>query len=81
MEYTALYREWRPGTFDEVVGQDHVVRILKNQIKTERISHAYLFCGPRGTGRPVPQRSLPKLLTVLIPEKGTHAAIARSATS
>ncbi|HZJ83792.1 MAG TPA: DNA polymerase III subunit gamma/tau [Clostridia bacterium] len=51
MEYTALYRKWRPNTFDEVVGQDHIVRILKNQIISGRISHAYLFCGSRGTGK------------------------------
>jgi len=51
MEYTALYRQWRPHTFDEVVGQDHIVRILRNQIINDRISHAYLFCGSRGTGK------------------------------
>jgi len=51
MEYTALYRQWRPQTFNEVVGQDHIVRILKNQIDSNRVSHAYLFCGSRGTGK------------------------------
>ena len=51
MEYTALYRQWRPHSFDEVVGQDHIVRILRNQIINDRISHAYLFCGSRGTGK------------------------------
>jgi len=49
--YTALYRQWRPDTFEEVVGQDAIVRTLKNQIQTERIAHAYLFCGSRGTGK------------------------------
>ena len=51
MSYTALYRKWRPMTFDEVRGQDAIVRTLKNQIKTGRIGHAYLFCGTRGTGK------------------------------
>ena len=49
--YTALYREWRPADFDGLVGQEHITAILKNQIKTGRISHAYLFSGPRGTGK------------------------------
>ena len=47
----ALYREFRPKNFDEVVGQDFIVKTLKNQIKTNRLTHAYLFCGPRGTGK------------------------------
>jgi len=47
----ALYREFRPTTFDEIVGQDYIVKTLKNQIKTDRLTHAYLFCGPRGTGK------------------------------
>lgn len=51
MSYKALYREWRPKTFDEIVGQDHIVRTLENAIKNDRIAHAYLFCGIRGTGK------------------------------
>ena len=51
MAYTALYRKFRPQTFDSVIGQDHIVRTLKNQMKSERVSHAYLFCGTRGTGK------------------------------
>lgn len=47
----ALYREFRPKNFDDVVGQDFIVKTLKNQIKTGKITHAYLFCGPRGTGK------------------------------
>ena len=49
--YLALYRKYRPQTFDEVVGQKHIVRTLINQIKTDKIGHAYLFCGSRGTGK------------------------------
>lgn len=51
MGYTALYRQFRPKSFDSIAGQDHIVKTLKNQIKNNRISHAYLFCGPRGTGK------------------------------
>jgi len=47
----ALYRKWRPDTFEEVKGQDHVVTTLKNQIINNRIGHAFLFCGTRGTGK------------------------------
>ena len=51
MAYQALYRKWRPSNFDEVRGQDHIVTTLKNQIEMNRIGHAYLFCGTRGTGK------------------------------
>ena len=51
MSYTALYRKFRPQEFEDVKGQDHIVTTLKNQIKAERIGHAYLFCGTRGTGK------------------------------
>lgn len=51
MSYTALYRKFRPGEFDEVKGQDHISQTLQNQIKANRIGHAYLFCGTRGTGK------------------------------
>ena len=47
----ALYREFRPSDFDEVVGQEFIIKTLKNQIKTNKLTHAYLFCGPRGTGK------------------------------
>ena len=49
--YLAFYRTFRPATFDEVVRQEHIVRILKNQIASDKVGHAYLFCGPRGTGK------------------------------
>ncbi|MDD2960317.1 MAG: DNA polymerase III subunit gamma/tau [Lachnospiraceae bacterium] len=51
MSYTALYRKFRPDTFEEVKGQDAIVTTLKNQIRADRIGHAYLFCGTRGTGK------------------------------
>ena len=51
MSYTAMYRRFRPTTFEEVKGQDAIVTTLKNQIRSDRIGHAYLFCGTRGTGK------------------------------
>ncbi|MCD8301164.1 MAG: DNA polymerase III subunit gamma/tau [Clostridiales bacterium] len=51
MSYTALYRKYRPAGFDDVKGQDHIVTTLKNQLAADRIGHAYLFCGTRGTGK------------------------------
>ncbi len=51
MSYTALYRKWRPATFQDVKGQDHIVTTLKNQVISGRIGHAYLLCGTRGTGK------------------------------
>ena len=51
MGYLALYRKYRPQTFEEIVGQQNVVKILKNSIEKDMISHAYLFSGPRGTGK------------------------------
>lgn len=51
MSYQALYRKWRPDHFDDLYGQDHIVRTLTNQVEAGRTSHAYLFCGTRGTGK------------------------------
>lgn len=51
MSYLSLYRKWRPQTFNDIVGQQNVIQTLKNAIKFDRIAHAYLFCGPRGTGK------------------------------
>ena len=62
MTYVSLYRRWRPQNFDDIVGQAHVVRTLKNAITTGRITHAYLFAGPRGTGKTSTARVLAKAL-------------------
>lgn len=67
MAYMALYRKWRPGGFSELVGQEHVSRTLSNAIKTGRIGHAYLFAGPRGTGKTSTAKILAKALNC---EKG-----------
>ena len=50
-KYQALYRKWRPMTFDDVVGQNHITETLKHELASEKIGHAYLFCGTRGTGK------------------------------
>ncbi|MGD2058918.1 MAG: AAA family ATPase, partial [Anaerolineales bacterium] len=61
----ALYRKWRPQTWDEVVGQDHVIRTLQNALRSDRISHAYLFSGPRGTGKTTTARLVAKAVNCL----------------
>ena len=70
MSYTALYRKFRPTTFDEVKGQEHIVTTLQNQIKANRIGHAYLFCGTRGTGKTSVAKILAKAVNCLQPEAG-----------
>ena len=65
MGYTALYREWRPKTFDDVVGQEHITTTLKNDIINDRIAHAYLFCGTRGTGKTSTAKVMAKALNCL----------------
>ncbi len=70
MAYTALYREWRPKTFDEVVGQSHVTTTLKNQIKNNRIAHAYLLCGTRGTGKTSTAKIFAKAVNCLDSQDG-----------
>jgi len=62
MAYIALYRKWRPGTFADLVGQEHISRTLSNAINTGRIGHAYLFSGPRGTGKTSTAKILAKAL-------------------
>jgi DNA polymerase-3 subunit gamma/tau len=61
----ALYRKWRPLTWDEVVGQPHVIQTLRNAVKGERVAHAYLFAGPRGTGKTSTARLLAKAINCL----------------
>ena len=68
--YQALYRKWRPKTFDEVVGQQHITQTLKNQIITGRLSHAYLFIGTRGTGKTSCEKILAKALNCHNPVNG-----------
>lgn len=71
MAYLALYRRFRPSGFDSLVGQDHVVRTLVNQIKTDKVGHAYLFCGARGTGKTSAAKIFARAINCLSPVNGS----------
>ena len=65
MASQVLYLKWRPQRFEEVVGQDHITRTLQNALRAGRIAHAYLFAGPRGTGKTTMARLLAKAVNCL----------------
>lgn len=71
MAYLALYRTFRPSTLSELVRQEHIVKILTNQIETGRVGHAYLFCGPRGTGKTSTAKIFAKAINCLSPVNGS----------
>ena len=68
--YQALYRKWRPKTFSDVVGQEHVTETLQRQVAEGRLSHAYLFTGTRGTGKTTCAKILAKAVNCEHPENG-----------
>ena len=68
--HQALYRKWRPVTFDSVQGQEHITSILKYEVANNKFSHAYLFCGSRGTGKTSCAKILAKAVNCLSPENG-----------
>jgi len=70
MGYTALYRKFRPQTFEEMVGQEHITRTLRNQIMANRVGHAYLFNGGRGTGKTTSAKVLARAINCLNPKDG-----------
>lgn len=81
MSYLALYRKYRPSTFDQVKGQDHIVTTLKNQMNAGRIGHAYLFCGTRGTGKTSVAKLFAKAVNCEAPVNGSpcgQCAVCRS---
>ena len=71
MSYTALYRKFRPAEFEDVKGQDHIITTLKNQIKAQRVGHAYLFCGTRGTGKTTVAKIFAKAVNCQSPVDGS----------
>lgn len=81
MSYTALYRKWRPTGFADVKGQDHIVQTLKNQITGQRIGHAYLFCGTRGTGKTTIAKIFAKAVNCEHPVDGSPCGACESCQS
>ena len=71
MAYLALYRKFRPQTFDKVIGQEHITTTLVNQIKSGKIGHAYLFCGSRGTGKTTTAKIFARAINCLNPQNGS----------
>ena len=81
MSYTALYRKFRPDNFKDVKGQDHIVTTLKNQIQSDRIGHAYLFCGTRGTGKTSIAKLFAKTVNCENPQDGSPCGVCSSCKS
>lgn len=81
MSYTALYRKWRPDSFSDVKGQDHIVTTIKNQIIADRIGHAYLFCGTRGTGKTTIAKIFAKAVNCENPDNGSPCGVCASCKS
>ena len=76
--YQALYRKWRPKTFDDVVGQEHITETLKKQVMNDRLSHAYLFIGTRGTGKTTCAKILAKAVNCEHPVNGNPCGVCPS---
>jgi DNA polymerase III subunit gamma/tau len=70
MSYLALYRKWRPLVFEDVVEQEYIVKTLRNAVMSDRIAHAYLFCGTRGTGKTTMAKIFSRAINCLNPNNG-----------
>ena len=75
MSYQVIARKFRPGTFDEVIGQEAIVKTLKNALKSEKLAHAYLFCGLRGTGKTTLARLLAKIMNCQKPSESMNPCL------
>ena len=71
MAHQAIYRKWRPMVFEDIIGQTHITRTLKKQIINDRIGHAYLFCGTRGTGKTTCAKVFSRAVNCLNPHDGS----------
>ena len=71
MSYLALYRRYRPSNFDNLIGQEHIVKTLTNQIQTDKLGHAYLFTGTRGTGKTSAAKIFAKAINCVSPVNGS----------
>ena len=79
--HQALYRKWRPAYFDDVVGQEHITSILKSEVENGKLSHAYLFCGPRGTGKTTCAKIIAKAANCLSPVNGNPCGVCEACLS
>ena len=81
MKHISLYRKWRPQTFEDIVGQRHVTNTLANALSSGRLVHAYLFCGPRGTGKTSTARILAKAINCVEGPTATPCNVCEACTS